>query len=221
TATQAGTSLRNAELFERVQTQQEQLEAVLNSISDALFVVDERWNIQLANPADVNGQTADSTTPNGQHLFVTLLLPRDATLQAINTTDTYVQDTLAHNEPMTVRLMTEALGAPASVQMLHVLQGANVGASATPITLVQSTDGLWEGGAANGYVVLFAKSVTQTLTTPLIYTAPTDTTTHLITGLTPEAGYDVQITASADGVQVNIQPGGQFQADAGGVLVIQ
>jgi hypothetical protein len=105
--------------------------------------------------------------------------------------------------------------------MLHVLQGADAGTSATPITLVQSTDGLWEGGAANGYVVIFAKSVSQTLTTPLIYTAPADITTHLITGLTPGAGYDVQITATADGVQVTIQPGSQFQADAGGVLMVQ
>ncbi len=181
----------------------------------------KRWWLQLANPADVNGQTAVSTTPNGQHLFVTLLLPRDATLQAVNTTDSYVEDTLAHNEPMTVRLMTEAPNAPASVQMLHVLQGADAGTSPTPITLVQSLDGLWEGGAANGYVVLFAKSVSQTLTAPLIYIAPADTTTHLITGLTPGAGYDVQITATADGVQVTIQPGSQFQADAGGVLVVQ
>jgi PAS domain S-box-containing protein len=51
TAIQAGASLRNAELFDRVQAQQHQLEGVLNSISDALFVVDENWNIRLMNPA--------------------------------------------------------------------------------------------------------------------------------------------------------------------------
>ncbi|MCB9136117.1 MAG: hypothetical protein H6636_11865 [Anaerolineales bacterium] len=181
----------------------------------------KRWWLQLANPAEVNGQNAVSTTPNGQHLFVTLLLPLNATLQAVNTTDAYVEDTLAHNEPMTVRLMTEAPGAPASVQMLHVLQGADAGVNVSSVTLVQSTDGLWEGGATNGVVVLFAKSVGQPLSASLTYTAPAETTTHLITGLTPGAGYDVQITANADGVQVTIQVGNQVQADVGGVLVIQ
>jgi two-component system sensor histidine kinase VicK len=51
TATQAGASLRNAELFDRVQAQQHQLEGVLNSIFDALFVVDPEWNIRLLNPS--------------------------------------------------------------------------------------------------------------------------------------------------------------------------
>ncbi|MBX3082547.1 MAG: GAF domain-containing protein [Anaerolineae bacterium] len=84
TATQAGTSLRNAELFERVQTQQEQLEAVLNSISDALFVVNERWNIQLMNPAgrellgsedeDVIGKPLNGVSPNTMFATLTAMI---------------------------------------------------------------------------------------------------------------------------------------------------
>ncbi|MBX3061455.1 MAG: GAF domain-containing protein [Anaerolineae bacterium] len=48
---QAGASLSNAELFNRVQAQQRQLEGVLNSISDVLLVVDHEWRIKLMNPA--------------------------------------------------------------------------------------------------------------------------------------------------------------------------
>lgn len=51
TTNQAGASLRNAELFERVQAQQRQLEGVLRSISDALIVIDADLVVRRANPA--------------------------------------------------------------------------------------------------------------------------------------------------------------------------
>ena len=181
----------------------------------------KRWWLQLAEPATVNGQQAVSTTPGRQQLFVTVLLPTNGTLQAVNSTESFVEDTVARHEPMTVRLMSEAPGAPVSVQMLHVLQGANGGAAAVPVTLVQSEDGLWEGAAVAETVVLFAKAVTQSLATALNYTAPAGTLTHIITGLTPGGGYDVQVTAVNDEVKVMIQPGTQWQTDEGGVLLVQ
>jgi PAS domain S-box-containing protein len=49
-AYQAGAALRNAQLFDRVQAQQRQLEGVLNSISDVLIVVDGQWRVRLFNP---------------------------------------------------------------------------------------------------------------------------------------------------------------------------
>lgn len=180
----------------------------------------KRWWLQLANPVTVNGQQAVATTPGGQQLFVTVLLPVGATLQAVNSTEQFVEDTIAHNEPMTVRLMTEAPGAPATVQMLHVLQGADGGATASPVTLLQSEDGLWEGSVVGETAVLFPKTVGQSLNSPLIYTAPTNTTTHLITGLTPGGLYDVQLEHGAEALYITIQPGNQLQADVGGVLVI-
>lgn len=181
----------------------------------------KRWWLQLAQPAIVKGQQALSTTPGGQQLFVTVLLPANASLQAVNNTEQFVEDTIARHEPMQVRLMTEAPGAPATVQMLHVLQGADGGTAASPVILVQSQDGLWEGGAVNVTLVLFTKTAEQSLAGSLIYSAPAGTTTHIITGLVPDSGYDVQVTSNANGVQVTIQPGAQLQTDAGGVLVIQ
>ena len=47
---QAGAALRNAQLFDRVQSQQRQLEAVLGSISEAVLVVDHDWRVQRLNP---------------------------------------------------------------------------------------------------------------------------------------------------------------------------
>lgn len=60
-ASQAGFALHNAELFDRVQTQERQLEAVMDSISEALIAVDHAWCIRLLNNAaeTLLGVTAD------------------------------------------------------------------------------------------------------------------------------------------------------------------
>jgi signal transduction histidine kinase len=50
-ANQAAAALRNAQLFERVQSQERELEAVLDSISEGLLAVDHEWRIRLLNPA--------------------------------------------------------------------------------------------------------------------------------------------------------------------------
>jgi len=181
----------------------------------------KRWWLQLAQPATVQGRQATATTPGGQQLFVNLLLPLAANLQAVQDVEAFVEETVAHHEPMTVRLMTEAEGAPAVVQMLHVLQAADPGKVASPALLVQSEDGAWEGASIEGVTVMFAKNVTQALTASLVYTTPAPTTIHVVTGLTPSAGYDVQILPSDAGLRVTITLGGQTLADSSGVLVLQ
>ncbi|MDW8298362.1 MAG: ATP-binding protein [Anaerolineae bacterium] len=50
-ANQAAASLRNAQLFDRVQGQQRQLQAVLDSVSESLLVLDTLLCVRLANPA--------------------------------------------------------------------------------------------------------------------------------------------------------------------------
>jgi hypothetical protein len=154
-------------------------------------------------------------------VFVTALLPAGAAPQAANQTEQFVEDTIAHHEPMRVRLMTEAPGAPASVRMLHVVQGADEGAAARPTALVRSDDGQWEGALAGDTVVLFAQSAAPASPAVLRYSAPSEASIHLITGLTPGGGYDVQHSATTGGVQVTVQPGAQLRADEGGVLVIR
>ncbi|HSN74840.1 MAG TPA: hypothetical protein VL334_07090, partial [Anaerolineae bacterium] len=181
----------------------------------------KRWWLQLAAPATVRGQQAVSTTPGGQQLFVTALLPTGAAPQAVNQTEQFVEDTVAHHEPMQVRLMTEAPGAPASVRMLHVMEAADGGAPANAVALVRSDDGLWEGALVADTVVLFAQSAEQALSGALRYTAPDGAAVHVITGLAPNAGYDVQLARAGGGTVVSIQPGLALQADEGGVLVIR
>lgn len=50
-ANQAAAAMRNAQLFDRTQSQQKQLEAVLNSTAEALFTIDHKARIGLINPA--------------------------------------------------------------------------------------------------------------------------------------------------------------------------
>jgi hypothetical protein len=181
----------------------------------------KRWWLQLAEPDTVRGQQDVSTTPGGQQVFVTALLPAGAAPQAINQTEQFVEDTIAHHEPMQVRLMTEAPGAPESVRMLHVVQGADEGAAARPTALVRSDDGQWEGALIGDTVVLFPQSGLPAPPDALRYSAPAGAVVHLITGLTPGAGYDVQMERTDRGVAVSIQPGSALQADEGGVLMIR
>jgi hypothetical protein len=54
----------------------------------------------------------------------------------------------------------------------------------------------------------------------LRYTAPVGVSQHIITGLTPGAGYSATVAATAAGVTVTILTGGNAVADAAGVLVL-
>jgi hypothetical protein len=184
--------------------------------SDGRF---KRWWLELAQPAKVKGNLAVSATAGGQQLFVTVLLPANASLQAVNKVDRHISDTTAQGETMQVRLMSEAPGNPKLTRFLHVLQGADADVSADTVALVQSDDGLWEGAAVHGTLILFAHDFNQTLSAPLSYNVPADVKQHIITGLTPGAGYDVQVETTSDGLRVIVNPGTQYQADSGGVLL--
>jgi len=50
-ANQASAAMRNAQLFDRTQAQQRQLEAVLNSTTEALFTIDQWGHLGVINPA--------------------------------------------------------------------------------------------------------------------------------------------------------------------------
>lgn len=178
----------------------------------------KRWWLQLPNPATVNGQQATMTTDAGQQLFVTALLPTDATLTAVNTDEQLIAETAASDDPMTVRLRVDAPSAGQSVRFLHVLQGADAGANADGVTLVRSEDNRFEGAVVGDTVVLFPVN-REPVATTLQYTVPTGVTNHFVTGLQPNTGYTVAVQSSGGNQQLAINAGGSTQTDAGGVLV--
>jgi hypothetical protein len=179
----------------------------------------KRWWLQLPRPAAISGKRATMQTAAGQQLFVTALLPANATLTAVNSNEQHIEDTAAADDPMKVRLRVDAPGNPQAVRFLHVLQGAAAGAAADATALIRSEGGAFEGAVVRGTVVLFPVNV-GAAPTQLAYVAPSGVTRHLITGLTPGAGYAVQVAPTAGGVRVALQPGGAQRADSGGVLLI-
>ena len=153
-------------------------------------------------------------TATSQQLFVTTLLPTDAVLTAVNTNEQIIEETAAGDDPMKVRLRVDAPGNPQSVRFLHLLQGADSGASADTTALVRSADNRFEGAIVANTVTLFPVN-REPVATTLQYNIPAGVVKHFVTGLKPSVGYTVVVENS----QVQITEGGSTQTDAGGVLV--
>jgi hypothetical protein len=176
----------------------------------------KRFWLQLPEDAVISSNQATMTTASGQQLFVTTLLPSNAVI----TSELAETGNEADEEPMEFRLRVEAPGGPQNVRFLHVLQGADAGISSDSVALIQSTSGTpFEGALVNGMVILFPVDL-DTPFSSLTYSAPAGTETHLITGLTPNGGYDVVTQPLDSHVQVTINTGTTDYADSGGVLTL-
>jgi hypothetical protein len=162
------------------------------------------------------------TTGKGQQLFVTTLLPTNAHIVSdaeAPESANYGEET-ANGEPMAFRLKVEAPGGPRDVRFLNVLQGADAGASADAVDLIESSQGTpFQGVAVRSTAILFPVDLGIAFGT-LTYNAPPGITTHLITGLQPNGSYDADIDGSGGRVRVTVRPGSAYRADSGGVLAL-
>jgi hypothetical protein len=173
----------------------------------------KRFWLNLPASGSVGGRLMTMPTAKGQKLFVTSLLPAAATM-TVEAAEPLGGEP-GELDPIKFRLKVEATGGPTSVRFLHVLEGADGGASAGATSLVTSTGQTpYQGVAVSGVVVMFPVDLATPFAS-LTYTAG-GATAHVITGLTPGAGY----TVAESGGAVTVTPGGGALADAGGVLVI-
>ena len=152
-----------------------------------------------------------------QLLFLTTLLPAKVTVRASPPED-LGKEPLAVN-PMKFLISVEAQGAPADARFLHVIQGADAGAAADPVKLVQvgqvdASKPPYEGALVKNTVVLFPKRLGEGFS-GMSYQAPPGAK-HIVTGLARGAGYSVSKDAAG---KVTISPGGAQLADEGGVLM--
>ena len=181
----------------------------------------QRFWLNLPAEAVVAGNASTMTTEGGLQLVVTTLLPGDAAIASEPAEPLVETNEPAIGEPMQFRLQVEALGGPREARFLHVLQGADAGTVADPINLVESSTGPpLTGVVVAGTAVLFPVDVGVEVS-ELIYAAPAGTTRHLVTGLVPGAGYDVETQAANGELAVTIRAGASQLADAGGVLVVE
>ena len=179
----------------------------------------KRFWLNFATNPVVTGNLATIATPGGQQAFVTSLLPAGAIITAEPAEPLTYEP--AQDEPMAFRLRVEAPGAPPSARFLHVIEGADGGASPASAALVGSSAGTpYHGAAVAGRAVLFPVDV-GTPFSGTTYTVPAAIGRHLVTGLVPGAGYDWSATLQSGQLTMTVAPGGaRAFADSGGVLVI-
>ncbi len=179
----------------------------------------KRYWLHLPAAPTITGNHVQVTTPKGQQLFVTSLLPQGAVLtgQAVQApTDGEV----AHYEPMTFQLKIEAAGNPQDVRFLTVLQGANAGMPASPVTAIQSTGGpAYAGAVIAGRAVVFPVNLGGSFT-GVEFAVPGDTKNILVTGVQPGGSYAVNTQQQGGQIAVKVSAGTTQRADDGGVLVV-
>jgi hypothetical protein len=177
----------------------------------------KRFWLQLSAAPQISANRASVRTAGGQQLFVTTLLPLGAAMSA--TQDESVGEP-AVDEPMRYRLRIEAPGDPRAVRFLNVLQGADGGAQADPVTGVQSAAGTpFDGAIAAGTAVLFPVELHAAFA-GLTVELRAGVRRILITGLRPRAGYRMTEQRSGNQVRLTVAAGGSATADSGGVLSI-
>jgi hypothetical protein len=176
----------------------------------------KRFNLQLVTNPSVLGHLAVETLPSGQKLFVQNLLPANATLTA--SLDEPINP-LAEGEPTRYRLVMEDNSNPNDVRFLNVLQGADANQALQPASHIRSSDGRYEGAVVNNTAVLF-QSVLGPAAPAVSYAVPLGVDAHVITGLAPNTGYDLQTQPDPEGTRVTVSAGGGYRTDAAGVLSV-
>lgn len=179
----------------------------------------KRFWLSFENEPKIDGTLTTATTKGGQSLFVRTLLPQGATLATRS--DHPMWDgggkQTASGEPMQYRLMVEAPNQK-DVRFLHVLQGADSGATAEAAAFVRGTSGTpYEGAVAAQTAVVFPRDFAEPATT-LGFEAPGSPKAFVVTGLVPDKPYSVTVTQADGKSKVSVQPEGGLKSDRGGVL---
>ncbi|MFW5741392.1 MAG: hypothetical protein ACOC1F_13610, partial [Myxococcota bacterium] len=172
----------------------------------------KRFFLHTPGAPRVQGNLATATTDGGQQLFVRTLVPADARVEGLRYSEPMKWPTKpAEGEPMMGTLRVEPAKSSKDVRFLHVLQGADPGASAHPASHVRCDKGC-EGAVVQGTAVIFPIRV-ETLSSVQVK-LPSGVRKVMMTGLEPNGAY----TTSRSGATVRITQGGEQRADAGGVL---
>jgi hypothetical protein len=179
----------------------------------------KRFNLNLLSNPVIDGPTALATTPNGQRLVVTTLLPLAASLTALPAENF---QTVAEMETTTHRLIIEDPSHPNAVRFLNVLQGVDAAQAPTAVALVHSDDQAFDGAVIGTHAVLFPVHL-DAPHAALSLSLPVAVNTVLITGLVADGWYEADFELVAGELRLTLAagvPGAEFQADSGGVLAL-
>jgi hypothetical protein len=177
-----------------------------------------------------NGSLVTASTPGNQRLHVSTLLPTgtEATSTVIgpviDAPDQFWKATL---DPMSAdktnwtgayRLRVEATGHPRDALFLHVLQGADGGATPASTALIRSDAGTAVSGALTGATAVMFLDDPYAVLASTSFVVPTAGTRVLMTGLVPGGSYTVATSAVTGGRRFTITSGGPQAANHLGVL---
>jgi hypothetical protein len=177
----------------------------------------KRFNLALTAAPSLNGNVITTTTPGGQNLYVSVLLPAGATL-----TSTPIGNALnpmAGLEPSTHRIAIEDPSDPTDTRFLHVLQGADAGVAPDTALVFKSLSGTAMDGAIIGNTAVLFEANGTAAFLGTTYTVPSTVNQHYLTGCVPGAFYAVTAGSTASGSLINVVPASTgLQADSAGVL---
>ena len=175
----------------------------------------KRFFLQFTAPPVIAGKNAVVSTPGGQKIFLSNLLPAAAVL---TTSVSENFNEVAQLDPTHDQIKIEDPANPIDIRFLNIVQGADGNTVKDSVLLVQSTAGTaFDGVVLNNTAILFINlwNAPFSFTT---YQVPASVTTQIVTGLTPGGGYDATIVPAGSFKTVTITPGTQLTAD--GVLLI-
>ena len=186
------------------------------SLNAGLF---KRFNLALATNPAINGNVATETLASGQQLFIQTLLPQNASITSVN--GAAALSWVADLEPTQYLLTVQDPTLPTDTRFLHVLQGADAGASMAAATYLQSNGGTPFDGAVFGGTAVYFPVSASAIFGATTFPAPAGVHTLLVTGLAPNTAYGVGVQAQGAGNVVTVSPGGAGAiADAAGVLLV-
>jgi hypothetical protein len=186
-----------------------------STIHSGLF---KQFNLSLVTAPvtqTLNGATVSTETmADGQQLFIETLLPQNAATSYFNGAAN--MSPIAELEPTQFIYQVQDPTNPASTAFLHVLQGANSGASMVAASYVQSTTGTAFDGAVFGANAVFFPVSTSTQFTGTSLPAPAGVHTVMVAGLTP-GSYTYSVV---NGIVTIGSGGATATTDSAGLLTI-
>jgi hypothetical protein len=176
----------------------------------------KRFFLNLLSQPQVNGNIITTTTPGGQKLNITALLPVNKSVSSNPAT----YNSIADYEPASFTLKIQDPSNPTNARFLNVLEGIDANQSADSAVYFKNDAGTpFEGAIIKNTAVLFMVDMYSSFTT-LTFTVPSAVSTYYVTGLIPNSGYNITTASNGNNIQVTIIPGSSITADAGGVLEI-
>ena len=173
----------------------------------------KRFQLHFETEPVIDGAVATITTPGGQRLVVTTVLPEDATLSAAQP----AAPEPAEHEATRHQLRVDAPLSDPRPRFLHLLHGADAEQSTPATTLILSDDGTFEGLAFGSTVVLLPVDL-PTEAEQVSFNAPPGLQRLLVAGMQPGAAYRLVSQTDGSTTRYQLLLGSEVEADGAGMV---